>query len=260
MEIKRRPPLSTLVSIAPVFPFEQARRSFHIGNSELFLGLSELDRTKIANLAKSRSFHKGDTLFSQGQPFRKLILLEGGCVKLTLVNAHGKEVILALRGMGEAIDLPIWATHSAHTCSAQAVTSGRALTWIAADVDDMICRMPRLADNMYLILHRHMHELERRYHEIASESAARRLACTLIRVSEQLGTAGAEGIDIHISRHELAQMSGITLFTVSRLVSQWAKLGLLVPRREALVMLDSTRLDELTSSPDSSMKDTAALP
>nr|WP_246409178.1 Crp/Fnr family transcriptional regulator [Granulicella aggregans] len=249
---------SSPVEPSTILSFEQAKRSVVIGGSDLFSGLSQSERARISDLARPRSFLKGDTLFSQGQPFRKLILIESGCVKLTLLNRQGKEVILALRGVGDAVDLPIGTTHSTHSCSAQAVTRGHALTWMAADVEDMIVRLPQFTENMYLILHRHMHELEERYHESASDSVSRRLACTLIRLTEQIGIPNGEGAEIHISRYELAQMSGMTLFTVSRLISKWAKLGLIVPRREALVMLDSKRLDDLTSSGDPSVDDAAA--
>jgi hypothetical protein len=40
-------------------------------------------------------------------------------------------------------------------------------------------------------------------------------------------------------------MIGTTIFTVSRLVSKWEERGLVVPRREALLMLSLERLDYL---------------
>jgi hypothetical protein len=42
-------------------------------------------------------------------------------------------------------------------------------------------------------------------------------------------------------------MTGTTLFTVSRLISKWGELGLILPRREAILILDTERLDLISS-------------
>jgi hypothetical protein len=43
---------------------------------------------------------------------------------------------------------------------------------------------------------------------------------------------------VSLSREELAQMTGTTLFTVSRLFSAWETRGLVKPRREAVTISD----------------------
>ena len=232
---------------ASTVAFERVQRNMAIRTSKLFLGLDPTEYFKVTELARPRSYRRGDVLFSQGEPFRKLILLQSGCVKRTLLNTHGNEVILSLRGAGEAADLPIGVIDGAHSCTCQAVISGSALTWNASEFALLMTQMPQLVRNMYVTLHQHIHELETRYHEIASEPVARRLACTLIRLANQLGAPDGKGTEIRISRQELAQMSGMTLFTVSRLISRWAEAGLVVPRREAILVLNAKRLDDLTS-------------
>jgi CRP-like cAMP-binding protein len=46
------------------------------------------------------------------------------------------------------------------------------------------------------------------------------------------------GIEIGLSREEVAQMTGTTLFTVSRLISTWEASGIVSPRREAVVICE----------------------
>jgi DNA-binding transcriptional regulator YhcF (GntR family) len=43
---------------------------------------------------------------------------------------------------------------------------------------------------------------------------------------------------VGLSREELAQMTGTTLFTVSRLFSAWETRGLVKPRRKAVTICD----------------------
>ena len=106
---------------------------------------------------------------------------------------------------------------------------------------------PQFNGNICSILTRHLQELQERYQEMSAEKVERRVACAIIRLAQQFGTPIGGGTEISISRHELAQMTGTTLFTVSRLISKWGELGLILPRREAILILDTERLDLISS-------------
>jgi CRP-like cAMP-binding protein len=53
-----------------------------------------------------------------------------------------------------------------------------------------------------------------------------------------IGRPVDSGIEVGLSREELAQMTGTTLFTVSRLISLWETRGIVKARREAVVVSD----------------------
>jgi CRP-like cAMP-binding protein len=59
---------------------------------------------------------------------------------------------------------------------------------------------------------------------------------------KQVGKPSKGGVEISLNREELAQMTGTTLFTISRLLSKWGEEGFVLPCREAVVVLDSQRL------------------
>jgi CRP-like cAMP-binding protein len=80
---------------------------------------------------------------------------------------------------------------------------------------------------------------------VATEKVARRLALTLLRLLKQIGKQTHGGIQVSLSREELAQMTGTTLFTISRILSKWSEEGFVVPRREAVVVRDPKRLGEV---------------
>jgi CRP-like cAMP-binding protein len=105
----------------------------------------------------------------------------------------------------------------------------------------MMQEYPQLTVNISSILLEEMHKLQQRYHEVSCEKVDHRVASTLLRLVEEHGSPAAGGTSISISRLELAQMSGTTLFAVSRLISRWSDLGLLLPRREAVLMRDADR-------------------
>jgi CRP-like cAMP-binding protein len=53
-------------------------------------------------------------------------------------------------------------------------------------------------------------------------------------------------VQVSLSREELAQMTGTTLFTISRVLSRWAEQGLVAPKREAVVICDAARLESVS--------------
>lgn len=227
---------------------EIAERIVVMRASQLYANFSTSECTQIAERARTRIAARNELLFMQGQPFRQLVLVESGCVKLTRLSANGSEVIVELRGPHDVIDLPAGSA-SRHTSTARAVVNCKVLTWDWSFMETLL-NTPQISRNICLILTGQLNELQERYHEISAEKVGRRLACTLIRLSRQFGIPTERGVEISLSRHELAQMTGTTLFTVSRLISKWGELGLVVPRREAVLILDAERLHRISEIED----------
>ena len=82
---------------------------------------------------------------------------------------------------------------------------------------------PRIRQNLSQVLMSRLHELEERFREVATEKVPRRLALALMRLSKHIGKKVHEGVEVSLSREELAQMTGTTLFTISRILSQWSE-------------------------------------
>jgi CRP-like cAMP-binding protein len=61
-----------------------------------------------------------------------------------------------------------------------------------------------------------------------------------------MGNAVDGFIQLALSREELAQMTGTTLFTVSRLLSSWEASGYVKPGREAVVICDIESLRSIS--------------
>jgi CRP/FNR family transcriptional regulator, nitrogen oxide reductase regulator len=72
-----------------------------------------------------------------------------------------------------------------------------------------------------------LHELQRQHRELMTERVERRIASALLRLAEQAGrrVEGGVEIDFPLSRQDVAQMTGTTLFTVSRTLSGWEEAG-----------------------------------
>jgi CRP-like cAMP-binding protein len=103
---------------------------------------------------------------------------------------------------------------------------------------------PQLAINSLSILATRIQEFQDRFREIATERVERRIARALLRLASQTGRKLEHGIliDISLTRQDLAEMTGTTLYTVSRTLSQWEKDGLVSSQREQVTILSPHKL------------------
>src|ERR1035437_2705303 len=88
--------------------------------------------------------------------------------------------------------------------------------------------------------------IQERFREVATERVAPRVARQLVRLLDKIGRRVEDGVEISLSREELAQMTGTTLFTVSRLLSAWEERGIVKPRREGVTICDVPALNAIS--------------
>jgi CRP-like cAMP-binding protein len=120
------------------------------------------------------------------------------------------------------------------------------MVWDAAVFGSFAQRSTSLQRNITYILCEQLYDLEERYREISSEKVSVRLSHQLVRLLKQIGRRVEGGVEIRLSREELAQLTGTTLFTVSRLLSGWNQLGFVSTRREAVSVLNLQALVNLS--------------
>jgi CRP-like cAMP-binding protein len=121
----------------------------------------------------------------------------------------------------------------------------KALVWDYTRVQALLLQYPQIGENISHILASRLKELEERFREIATEKVATRLALALLRLLKQVGKVSGDGTQVFLNREELAQMTGTTIFTISRILSRWAEQGFVVPRREAILISDPKGLESV---------------
>lgn len=218
-----------------------AERMLQICSSRLFAGLNEREYFEIAACSRYGTFAKNESLFTEGQPAEFLILIESGAVKQTQAGRNGNEVLIRFSRKGDAVNLRAESTDHGYTCSAHAVEPCRALLWDYNHIRGYLAR-PVMRRNISRILVDELGELEERYREMATERVANRLALLIVRLVNQIGKPFDGGIKVSLTREELAQMTGSTVFTISRVLSEWSEKGLVRSLREAIVVNDPKRL------------------
>jgi CRP-like cAMP-binding protein len=248
MESARISSASSVPGRAEVRDFNIAERIVMMCASAVFTGLTESECLEIAACARARTFARDELLFMQGQPSRSLVMLHGGSVKHTQISSSGEEVIVQMSGKGEPLEASAVCSPCSHSCSARAMEKCHASVWEYTRLQELLKKYPQIGINISRVLAARLDELQERFREVATEKVAQRLARALLRLMKQVGKPAKGGVEISLNREELAQMTGTTLFTISRLLSRWAEEGFVLPRREAVVVLDPQGLVKVSAA------------
>ena len=212
----------------------------YLEQSYLFSGLEQHELTEIAREARLRKVQAGAYFFYEGDPAAVLYVLHEGRVKFTQVTAEGHSVLLRVIGPGELFGTVAALGDARHPASGQAVTASSALAWNSATIRRLMEQHPRLALNALRFLSLRVAEFQDRYRELATQRVERRVANALLRLIMQIGRPVEGGIliDLTLSRQDIAEMTGTTLFTASRIMSSWEAQGLVKTERARILVLD----------------------
>jgi CRP-like cAMP-binding protein len=206
---------------------------------ELFQGLRPNELGKVAGAAQERRFQSGAFLYFQDDPADHLHVLIEGSVKLTQLTPEGQQVILRYASPGEAFAVVAVLSNMRYPVSAEAAEDSLTMVWGREIMKEMMMQHPQLALNALQVLARRTREFQDRVRELSTERVERRIARALLRLARQTGRKVSEGvlIEMPLSRQDLAEMTGTTLYTVSRTLSKWESRGIVKSKREQVTIL-----------------------
>jgi CRP-like cAMP-binding protein len=225
--------------------------------AELFAGLSHDDLLEILGRFKTAHFESGETILRQGEPAIAFYLVAKGKVKVVQTSHEGLEVILHIFKPGGVIGaLP---SLGRGTYPASAITLEPATTYFIGqdEFERLMIDYPTVTHHLLTFATRMLQSAHRRLRELATERVERRIALTLVRLTRQLGReqGGRLIIEAPLSRQDLAEMSGTTLYTVSRTLKKWERQGVLLSDRKRVEILNPHQLiaiaEDLPENPHS---------
>jgi CRP-like cAMP-binding protein len=211
----------------------------------LFAGLDRDGLAAVAEHARLVRAAAGRAFFREGEPARLFYVVARGRVKFTQISAEGHEVILRVIGPGEPFGgIAAFVEGTTYPVTARAVETAEAHAWDGARILALMHRFPVIAINAARLIANRFHELQRQHRELMTERVERRIAHALLRLAQDAGrrVEGGVEIDFPLSRQDLAQMTGTTLFTVSRTLSAWEAQGLIATGRRRVVIRQPHRL------------------
>lgn len=221
---------------------------FLVRKFSLFADVASSDCASIVSAAREKLFARRQTILVKGEPAERIFLLMSGFAKVTQFGPNGGEVILRLSAPGELLGVFGASSEGRYQSTATTLKGATLLVWDTPVFEALSERFPVLRRNLASMLSGRLQEMEERFREVSTEKVASRLCSQLIRLHSQIGQHQGDGVEVTLSQHELAQLTGTTLFTVSRQLSQWEQMGILKTRREAVVICNLPALVEFSTN------------
>ena len=203
----------------------------------VFQNATDDDLQLILQNSITRSIEESGFFFFHGDPAHYLYILTSGQVKLMQTAPNGQQVSLRIiypwQMFGALGAVHMEATYPA---SAQALEDSKALAIKSGFLREMIITRPEMSLGLMTLMTSYIQEMQSRYRELATERVEQRVANTLIRLAGQSGIRAEKGavIVLSFSRQDVAEMTGTTLYTVSRLLSEWERQGIIETGRERI--------------------------
>jgi len=217
---------------------------------KLFRNISDSGQKRVREAGWLRQVAADDYFYQQGDPATAFCVLLEGRAKLTKVTMDGHQILARFLEPGDCFGVVAVQPGAPYPLSVQAVDACSAVAWDTETLQELLKRYPRIAMNALEVMTEQCQGWQRRYEEIITENVEQRVAGTLVRLARQAGKRVRSGIliDIHLSRQDLAEMTGTTLYTVSRILNRWEQKGLVEIGRERVVIRDGHGLVEIAES------------
>lgn len=219
-----------------------------VANLPLFAGLAPEALDDVLREARAVRHAKNSNVFEQGEAAHSFFVLLNGHVRAAKTTPTGQQVVMRYVGPGETFGVAMAIGLTEYPATATAVDDSVVLAWPSAIWPRLVEKYPALATNTLQTVGSRLQDTHTRVIEMSTEQVERRVAHALLRLTQQAGRKVESGIEIDfpISRQDIAEMTGTTLHTVSRILSAWEGQGLIDGGRQRIVVCDPHRLFTLS--------------
>jgi CRP-like cAMP-binding protein len=213
----------------------------------MFAGLDQAELDDVLREAHPVHRPKNTVVFEQGEEAHSFFVLLHGHVRATKVTPSGHQVVVRYVSPGETFGVAVAIGLSAYPATATAVDDSLILAWPSAAWPRLIAKYPVLAAKTLQTVGERLQESHTRIIEMSTEQVERRVARALLRLVSQAGRKTDTGIaiDFPISRQDIAEMTGTTLHSVSRILSAWEEQGVVEGGRQRIVVCNAAKLAQI---------------
>lgn len=236
----------------------------HCENCSLYdlclpMGLESGDLDRLDNVIKRRqSVEKNKFLFRLGEPLKSVYAIRSGSFKTYLTNPDGTEQIVGFSLPGELLGMD-GISDEKHTCTAKALETSSVCEIPFERLESLARDIPNLQHQLLRLMSKEIQQDQNLMLLLAQMPADTRLASFLLGLSERLNKRGYASNDFNLSmsRGDIANLLGMAVETISRLLSHFQDIGLLKVERKHISVLNLDELRKLATHCASNSSDTS---
>ncbi|MFL6199402.1 MAG: Crp/Fnr family transcriptional regulator [Thermoanaerobaculia bacterium] len=213
----------------------------------LYRRLPPEERQRLAAVSRVKAYSRGEKIFSEGDASEIFYTIARGRVKIFKMTPAGKDLILEIFGPGDPFGAVAVYESRPYPASAMALEDSVCLLIRRQDFFGLLERHPSLVRSLLLGLTRRLVELTNRLAELTGGHVEPRFARLFLKLAGQMGKPVPAGtfIPLHLTRQELADLTGTTIETCIRIMSRWGKDGLVQTEKDGFVVIDCEALEAL---------------
>ncbi len=202
---------------------------WYLQRVNLFQEMTAAEMRELERTTKMESVKKRSALFLPGEPSRYVYLLKTGRVKISRVSEEGREVTLALLKPGEIFGEVEVLDDSPRDTIAEALDDS-AICLIPREQFLALVRLkPELSFRLTKLIGSRLRKIETRIEDLVFRDVSSRLAHLLVQLADEHGRTTNRGIriEIKITHQEIANLIGSIRETVSAVLGDFKKAGLI---------------------------------
>jgi CRP-like cAMP-binding protein len=204
---------------------------------ELMRGLKKKEIDLILAAATLRRLPAKAVITYQAEPAEQLFLLCKGRARFFSASIDGQRLSLLWITPGRIFGAAALAlAPSTYLVSTEALRDSTVLVWDGPTIRELARRFPQLMMNAYLTAMDYISWYLSAHASLTSETARQRLAHVLLGYVHSIGEKVPAGIQLDLTNEELAEAANISLYTVSRLTSEWQRKGVIRKSRKKILL------------------------
>jgi CRP-like cAMP-binding protein len=190
-----------------------------------------------------RKYRANSVLAEQGNRADRLFLLVSGSARYFFITPDGQKVYLFWLIPGDLIGGASLLTEpSEFIVNTEAITESVAIVWRRDVIRTIVTKYPRISENILSIACDYLVWYVATHLSLVCHTARERLAHVLVSLAHGIGRRTPSGTSLEITNEQLANTANITPFTVSRLLSEWQRIGLISKDRGKLLLYHPEQL------------------
>lgn len=222
---------------------------------DLFSEFSDEQFEMIAGLVVPQNFNRDETVVLEGDDsVQALYLIASGSVQVYMTGADGRETILSFLERGDFFGEMSLIDGEPRSASVRTVTDAQLLIIHREPFLKLIRQSPEIAMGLLSELSKRLRKANRQIGSLSTMSVSGRVAGTLLNLMQERGvrihTDNGKMVTVIHNRptqQQLADMSGTTRETVSRICSLLVKANAIAMTGKDIVIFDESALQERAS-------------
>lgn len=196
-------------------------------NVTLFSALTDDELKEIGDKISLRNFKKNEVILHEEDTSELMYLIIAGKVKVVQISADGKETILALHKSGDFFGEMSLIDGKTAPATVVATENSRIAFISKKDFFSLITMQKKLFWQLLQIFCARLREAFERIQILSFSNASQRIKMLLVMLAETYGKKTEKGIrlDIKLTHQNIADMTGITRETVTRIINKAQREG-----------------------------------